>query len=210
MAKAVTSTTRRRLSRADRAQQLLAVAEAVFAERGIRAVSMDEIAERAGVTKPLLYDHFGSKDGLVAAVVEQAGQVLADTVLAAVAEAPDAETALACGLRAYFGFIDDRRSAWHALLADAATPGSQAGAALDRIRDRQAELIAGLLQPEAPAASGETARLYAEIIVGATERLAARIEPPVGSVDNLTRHVMDVIWQGLDAVRAGRRWDSSN
>ena len=53
------------MPRADRERQMLAVAERVFAERGFRSASMDEIAELVGVTKPMLYAYFGSKDGLV-------------------------------------------------------------------------------------------------------------------------------------------------
>ncbi|HEY2101407.1 MAG TPA: helix-turn-helix domain-containing protein, partial [Pseudonocardia sp.] len=56
---------RRRVSRAERERQILDAASAVFAERGYQAASMDAVAERVGVTKPVLYDHFGSKEGLL-------------------------------------------------------------------------------------------------------------------------------------------------
>ena len=56
------------MSRAEREAQLIEVAERTFSERGFKGVSMDEIAERAQISKPVLYDHFGSKDGLLAAV----------------------------------------------------------------------------------------------------------------------------------------------
>src|ERR1700733_5250959 len=79
----VTGPVRRRLPRDLRARQLLDVPEDVFAERGIQLSSMEDIADRAGVTKPVVYDHFGSKDRLVAAVVLRAGGILADSVVAA-------------------------------------------------------------------------------------------------------------------------------
>ena len=60
------------MARADRRDQLLDTAQEVFVERGYGPTSMDDVAEAAGVTKPVLYDHFGSKDGLLAAVVERA------------------------------------------------------------------------------------------------------------------------------------------
>ena len=57
-------------------------AEQVFSTRGIQATTMDEIAELVGVTKPLIYDYFGSKDGLLAATIERArGQLLAALTL---------------------------------------------------------------------------------------------------------------------------------
>ena len=94
------------MRRPDRERQLIEVAEAVFAERGYTAASMDEVAERAGITKPVLYDHFGSKDGLLAAVILRAGAEMRAAVGRAVADAASPEDALERGLRAYFAFID--------------------------------------------------------------------------------------------------------
>ncbi|MGH3746792.1 MAG: helix-turn-helix domain-containing protein, partial [Micromonosporaceae bacterium] len=61
------------MPRADRERQMLAVAEQVFAERGYRDASMDEIAGRVGVTKPMLYAYFGSKEGLLLATIVKFG-----------------------------------------------------------------------------------------------------------------------------------------
>lgn len=184
------------------------VAEAVFAERGVQATSMEEIAERAGVTKPIVYDHFGSKDGLIAAVVLHAGGVLREAVVEAVAKAPATEQALADGLRAYFSFIEERRTSLHSLLTEGVAPGTASAAALEQVRDQQADLIAGLLLQHTDGAGSEQARLYAQIVIGATERLATR--PSTAGpepVEVLTRHVMDVIWTGFAALRNGVRWE---
>lgn len=198
---------RRRLPRAERAHQLLEVAEAVFADRGVQASSMTDIAAAAGVTKPVLYDHYGSKDRLIAAVVLRAGGVLADAVLAGVAGATSPEQQVAAGLRAYFSFIEERRSGLHSLLTEGMLPGSAAAAALESVRDQQAELIASLLVQHTEATDLDRARMYAQIVVGATERLATRPgADPAASVDSLTRHVMDVIWCGFSALRDGARW----
>jgi AcrR family transcriptional regulator len=167
---------------------------------------MEEIAERAGVTKPVLYDHFGSKDGLLAAVVLRAGDELAAATLEAVDAAAGPEDALACGLRAYFRFIDRRRASWLSLLTEAGVPGSAAAVALERVRDGQAELIAELLSADVPGCDLPRARLYAQVVVGACERLATRPGPQLPTVDTLTAHVMDVIWGGFAAIRDGRRW----
>jgi AcrR family transcriptional regulator len=199
-------TTRRRLPREQRARQLVAVADVVFAERGVASSSMEEIAERAGVTKPVLYDHFGSKDGLLAAVVLRAGEELAAATLQAVDAATGPQDALASGLRAYFTFIDRRRASWLSLLTEAGVPGSAAAASLETVRDRQAELIAQLLSVDVPGCDLLRARLYAQVVVGACERLATRSGPDA-SVDTLTQHVMDVIWGGFGAIRDGLRWE---
>jgi AcrR family transcriptional regulator len=214
MGTSVTSATvaanRRRLPREQRAHQLVAVADAVFSERGVASSSMEEIAERAGVTKPVLYDHFGSKDGLLAAVVLRAGEELAAATLEAVDAAAGPEQALASGLRAYFRFIERRRASWLSLLTEAGIPGSAAAAALERVRDGQAELIAELLSADVPGCDLPRARLYAQVVVGACERLATRPGPQSPSVDTLTAHVMDVIWGGFAAIRDGRRWGAAD
>jgi AcrR family transcriptional regulator len=199
---------RRRLPRDERARQLLDVAEALFADRGVQSSSMDDIAAAAGITKPVLYDHFGSKDRLVAAVILRAGSVLGEAVLAAVRTAETPEDALACGLRAYFGFIEERSSGLHSLLTEGVPPGSEAAAALETVRDQQAEMIAALLNAQSATADPTAAQLYAQIVIGATERLATRPgTTPTASVETLTRHVMDVIWCGFATLRNGDRWE---
>ena len=60
-----------RLSSAQRREQLLTIAREVFAERGFEGTSVEEIAARAGVSKPVVYEHFGGKDGAYQAVVEK-------------------------------------------------------------------------------------------------------------------------------------------
>ena len=197
---------RKRMRRADRSRQLLEVAEAVFAERGIAAASMEEIADRAGVTKPILYDHFGSKDGLLAAVIDRAGAELGTAVEGAVSGAQDADEALAKGLRAYFTFMQKHREAWLALLNETAT-NSAGATALERIRRERASFIAALIAAEVPDGDTTKAMTYAEAVIGACERLAtAPLGDKVLSPDTLTSYLMDVIWLGFAAVREGKRW----
>ena len=61
----------KRLTGAERRAQLLDVGRGVFAERAFELASMDDIAQRAGISKPIVYEHFGSKEGLYAAIVER-------------------------------------------------------------------------------------------------------------------------------------------
>lgn len=71
---------RRRLPRAERRAQLLSVATSKFGERGYHPTSMDDIAEAAGVTKPVLYQHFSSKEDLYISVIQQVGEVLRERI----------------------------------------------------------------------------------------------------------------------------------
>src|SRR4051812_36831718 len=197
------------MPRADRSAQLLEVAEQVFAERGFRLASMEEIAERAGITKPVLYDHFGSKDGLFAAVIESARSDLRETIGAAVASAGDSEQAMAAGLRAYFGYLAEHASTWTVLLTEAEAT-SAAAEAMEGTRAEMAEFIAGLMAAELPVMKPSQAAVYAQVVIGASERLARFAR--TGSKwtpDQLVRTLMDVIWLGLDDVRAGQRWSTA-
>src|SRR5688500_7867062 len=89
---------RRRMARADRERQMLQVAEQVFASRGYQAASMDEIAEQVGVSKPMLYAYFGSKDGLLLACIRRARAELHEVTTAAIAEGGSALDVLRRGL----------------------------------------------------------------------------------------------------------------
>ena len=202
----VSAIPRKRMPRAERSVQLLEVAEAVFAERGIAAASMEEIAERAGVTKPVLYDHFGSKDGLLAAVIDRAGAELRSAVADAVMWAEAADDALARGLRAYFTFIAKHRAAWLALLSETTTSGA-AAETLERIRQELSTFMATLIAAEVPDGDLGRATTYAQAVIGASERLAtAPREDEDLSPETLTSHLMDVLWLGFAAVRNGQRW----
>src|SRR3954447_9652887 len=74
----------RLMPRAEREEQMLEVAGEVFAERGFHAASMDEIAERADISKPMLYAYFGNKEGLYSAYMDRIGRSLLDTMDAVV------------------------------------------------------------------------------------------------------------------------------
>lgn len=196
---------RRRMARVDRNRQLLQVAEAVFAERGIAAASMDEIAVRAGVTKPVLYSHFGSKDGLLAAVIERTGRELGERVEAAISGSDDPAGGLSRGLRAYFDFIGEHRAAWLALSGGAG--GDSAAAALEKVRRDRALFIAGLIIAEVPETDVTRAMTYAHAVIGACERLAT-LAPQDGpySPEQLSADLMDVIWLGFERIRTGEKW----
>src|SRR3954467_8951573 len=100
---------RRRMPRAERERQMVAVAEELFAERGYQAASMDEIAEQVGVSKPMLYEYFGSKEGLLVACIRQARAELHDLTAESVIGAESAEDALRRGLVTFFRYTDEHR-----------------------------------------------------------------------------------------------------
>src|SRR5664280_430299 len=94
-----------RVPRAVRAEQLLGVADRLFAERGFHGASMDELARRAGISKPVIYDHFGSKEQLFATCVRRTGEALAEQVATAVRKESDPRARLRAGSIAYLSLI---------------------------------------------------------------------------------------------------------
>jgi AcrR family transcriptional regulator len=196
---------RRRLPRAEREEQLLDVAQAVFADRGFRAPSMDEIALAAGVTKPVLYDHFGSKDGLIGACIRHAGAQLFAKVDTAVSAASGAADILEAGFAAFFGFIESFGQGWFVLIGENSVVGPAADA-LESIRREQAAYVAQKLAVELPRAERDDVSAFAEAIIGACERLALwRRDRPDVSADKTTSLLMSLVWGGLASLngRAG-------
>ena len=192
---------RRRLARADRAAVVLDAAEQIFAARGYARASMAEIAERAGVTKPVLYDHFGSKDGLLAEVIRRAGVELRTALESAVGGATSPEEALRQGLRTYFDFIEAHAESWTVLLTEGA--GSPAGTeALETVRRQQADYIAALIAAELVEDRRNAASIYAQAVIGACERLALlrSIDSRVDA-ETVTARLMDLFWLGFSTLR---------
>ncbi len=192
---------RRRLPRAQREEQLLTVAQAIFAERGFRGPSMDEIAVRAGVTKPVLYDHFGSKDGLVGACIRRAGGQLLDDVARAVAAAQGPEQVLRAGFAAFFRFAESRGQVWFMLIGENSVIGP-AAEALEEIRRQQAAYVAERLITALPHADRAELAAYAQAIIGACERVALwRRERDDVSGARATESLMTLVWGGLSALQ---------
>ena len=126
-------------------RQLVELAEQLFAERGYAGASMDELCRRAGVTKPVVYELFQSKDGLFLACVDRAVERMADTIAAAVRAETDPEARLRAGGTAFLVFARDNRVAWE-LMALGGRFADQA----QRVRRSQAQLIRALMSEIAP------------------------------------------------------------
>src|SRR5689334_5400765 len=94
-----------RLPRTARRAQLLAAAQDVFVTNGYHAAAMDEIAERAGVSKPVLYQHFPGKQELYLALLDESVEELTDTVRAALRSTDDNRQRVFATIAAYFEFV---------------------------------------------------------------------------------------------------------
>ena len=108
-----------RLRAAERRAQLLGVARRLFARDGYRGASMESIAEAAGVTKPVLYQHFSSKRALYEALLTSELGRLTEELEAAFSEADSNEERLRQGFGAYLAFVDRHEDAFRLLFTEA-------------------------------------------------------------------------------------------
>jgi AcrR family transcriptional regulator len=133
-----------RVPREVRERQIVELAEGLFSERGYQGASMDELARRAGVTKPVVYELFGSKDGLFRACLERSAERLATLVAEAVRAESEPEARVRAGGLAFLRFAADNRVAWELMME-----GRFSDAAIE-VRRRQAALVHELLLEKAP------------------------------------------------------------
>ncbi len=203
---------RPKVPRAVREQQMLQVAERTFAERGFHAASVDVIAERAGISKPMIYAYFGSKEGLYRGCMERARSGLFD----AIGEAADIDAApderLWRGILAFFTFVDQRRDAWAVLFGDATSAGGPFADDAAHVRRTVARLVDQLLFEAAEAEGAEQSALgstepLAHALIGAGESLARwwleHREQPKETVALL---LMNFAWMGFADLVRGERW----
>jgi AcrR family transcriptional regulator len=189
--------TRRRLTRAAREVVMLDAAERDFGEHGFRGASMASIAQGAGITPALLYQYFGSKEGLYAACIERARATLfGDLERAALAGPPGGE--LRAFATAYFAHLDAQRGTWSLLYGEA--PADVA----DTMRDRNATTIAAVLERVLGAHDAVDVAIVAHALTGAGEQVgrwwAAHPEVPRDVV--VARFV--ALGEGIAAALAGR------
>ncbi|MGH2762361.1 MAG: TetR/AcrR family transcriptional regulator [Thermoleophilaceae bacterium] len=131
-----------RVPRAVRRHQLVELAEDLFAERGYAGASMDELCRRAGVTKPVVYELFESKDGLFRACVDRSVERMAESIAAAVRAEDEPEARMRAGSLAFLRFARENRVAFD--LVAMGGGGRFADQALG-VRRSQARLIHTLL-----------------------------------------------------------------
>ena len=159
---------RQRLARAARMEQLLDVAEHIFAERGYGATSIERLAQAAGVSRPVIYSHFGSKDGIYLACLRRARRLLDEQVLAAVIDVEDLEARLAAGIDATFAFIESYPDRWAVVYHGVAVTGPVAEEAW-RLRLATVEEIAALIQIAARDTPPRQVEAFAHALSGAVE-----------------------------------------
>jgi AcrR family transcriptional regulator len=194
-----------RVPRAVREEQLLEVAEEVFATQGYQGTSIEDIARTAGVTRPVVYDHFGSKEGIYLACVRRARSELERLINEAAGTTDDPAAQLWGGINAYFEFVERHGGAWDVLFGQGSAVAGPAAEEVTRQRFATVRGIAGLLEPFVSGADsnvdGEAIEALAHALSGSGEQLAKwwRHNPHL-SREQVAGYHMAFAWLGLQQL----------
>jgi len=205
---------RRRISAEERRELILGAALEVFAQRGYHASSIDEIAQAAGVSKALIYEHFPSKRDLHVSLLEQHVQEIFERLATAAATSDPGEVRLEAGVNAFLEFVESRRDAFRMLFRDAVEP--DVAEMLVRVQQQVGAAVAGLIAAEPreergdPEENRRAIEMVGQLLAGAVQSLALwwGDHEEVRRKD-LVAVVMDFAWLGLERLRSGERWPRS-
>jgi AcrR family transcriptional regulator len=209
----VTDKPKRRLPRSVREQEIIDAALHVFSKRGYRAAVVDEIAERAGISKPMVYLYLGSKEGLFIACIRRESERMAVAFREAAQAGDSPELRLWAGLGAFFGFVAGRRDSWVVLHRQAPEQSEAIAAELAAARRSVMSEVTGLVRigiTESP--GGERlgdldADFVAHALVGAADSLTDWMERHPGQPpERVTLRLMNMVWVGMRNVLAGEVW----
>jgi AcrR family transcriptional regulator len=189
-----------RLPAAERRDQLLGVALDVFARGGFHGTSMNDVADAAGVTKPVLYQHFASKRQLYLALLEQVGLRLRNAITEATANADGPHAQVEQGFRAYFHWVAEDHDAFLLLFGSGARRDEQFAETVRYVEDVIADVIAPMIQADV---SAEQRKVLAWSLVGLSEVTSRRLvdEGVPFDPDQIAAQVANLAWAGLRGVR---------
>jgi len=203
----------RRLSAGQRRRQLLEVALRLFATKGYTATTMDDIADAAGVTKPLLYQHFDSKRALYVELVDTVATTMRQAIESATAAATTPRQQVAGGFSAYFDLVISHADAFRLLFGPTGPEDQETADLLRHVEDQMAEAVGSLIDA---GLDDDHRRLLAYAVVGMAEGAsrfllthglpeeapvdAGRPDAAAAITARLASRLADLAWAGLRSV----------
>ncbi|CAB4899285.1 unannotated protein [freshwater metagenome] len=187
-----------RLPRDERRAQLLVAALEVFTVAGYHSAAMDEIADRANVSKPVLYQHFPSKLDLYLAVLDLHIDSLVFAIQKAIASNRENSARVAATVEAYFGFIDSEGEAFRLLFESDMNVEPQVRERLNRMTYDCAAAVSAVISIDTGLGKEESMMLAVGII-GTVQTTARHWLDRDGKIDRqrATELVMNLIWRGI-------------
>jgi AcrR family transcriptional regulator len=190
---------RTRMTASQRREQLLEIARELFAERGYEGTSVEEIAARAGVSKPVVYEHFGGKEGAYAVVVDRETQVLHTSIRSALTTpGAGSRELLERGAMALLDYIDGCPDGFRILSRDSSTgqPSGSFASILSDIAAQVEDILAG--EFERTGHDPQFAGLYAQALVGLVAQTGQQwLENREPSRQVVASHLINLAWNGM-------------
>lgn len=189
-----------RLNATARREQLLDVALSVFARAGYHGASMNDVADAAGVTKPVLYQHFESKRELYQALLDEVGARLLSAITSATSDTTDGRQQTEQGFLAYFRWVAADHDAFRLLYGSGTRRDEEFNLAVRRVTAAVSAAIAPLIAVDD--ISDEHRLTLAHAVVGLAEGASRRLVERGDSFDpdELAAQVSSLAWAGLRGV----------
>lgn len=188
-----------RMPREQRREQVMTVARSVFVDRGYHAAGMDEIADAAGVSKPVLYQHFPSKLELYLALLDQGIDDLLRSADDALRSTSDNKERVRATMRAYFTFVEDKSSAYRLVFESDVMNESAVRERVDRAHEAIATKIAEVISADT-GLSQEQAMLLGSGLQGLAQVAATRwlnSDSARMPIDEAADLVSALAWRGI-------------
>lgn len=191
---------RARMTGSERRHQLIEVARSLFAERGYEGTSIEEIAQRAQVSKPVVYEHFGGKEGLYAVVVDREMSALLDGITTSLTKATNNQSRLRVErvALALLTYVDEHTDGFRILIRD--SPASISSGTYSTLLNDAIGQVSSILAGDFAkrGLDPETAPLYAQALVGSVSMTAQwwlDVREPKKEV--VAAHLVNLCWNGL-------------
>jgi len=193
---------RTRMTGLQRRSQLIDVGRGLFAVRGLDGTTIEEIAACAGVSKPVIYEHFGSKEGLYTQVVDFEFHILLDAINAALTEEAKPRVLVERAALALLTYIEDRTEGFRILMRDA--PPSQPEGAFSTLLSHVTARVEHILSEEFSrrGLSGEDGAMYAQMLVGMVAMTGQWWQDSrKPDKHTVAAHLVNLAWNGLTGLK---------
>jgi AcrR family transcriptional regulator len=187
-----------RLPRIARRRQLLDAALAVFVAQGYHAAAMDDIAEKAGVSKPVLYQHFPGKRELYLALLDESAESLLDALRTAMSSTTDNKARLRATMRAYYTYVEDKTGAFRLVFESDLTGEPKVRERVEAVGRQCAEMISHVIAEDTGLPDAECRLLGAGLagVAQVTARAWTANAEAIGR-DEAIDLVSSLLWRGI-------------
>lgn len=194
---------RARMTGKERREQLLDIGRSLFAHKGFDATSVEEIAAKAGVSKPVVYEHFGGKEGLYAVVVDREMSALLDAITGALGSSGHPRDLLERAAFALLDYVENSTDGFRILVRD--SPVAQSTGTFASLISDAASQVEHIMvnQFKARGFDPKFAPIYAQMLVGMVALTGQWwLDARKPKKSEVAAHLVNLAWNGLSGLEA--------